>query len=87
MLAAIGDVAHPTWRGFSAGVYRLWATAATEAARRAGVLAVEMEAAALYAFAEVRHVPVVCFAHVTNQVNSCAVLSEPSSGPGSAVWS
>ncbi len=33
-----------------------------------GVLAVEMEAAALYAFAEARHKAVVCFAHVTNQM-------------------
>jgi purine-nucleoside phosphorylase len=32
------------------------------------VLAVEMEAAALYAFAEVRKRSVVCFAHVTNQM-------------------
>jgi uridine phosphorylase len=33
-----------------------------------GVAAVEMEAAALYAFAEARIKPVVCFAHVTNQM-------------------
>lgn len=32
------------------------------------LLAVEMEAAALYAFAEVSKRPVVCFAHVTNQM-------------------
>jgi uridine phosphorylase len=42
--------------------------AAIEAARRHGVLAVEMEAAALYAFAQVRDKPVICFAHVTNQM-------------------
>ncbi len=24
MLAAISDVAHPTWRGSAVGVYRLW---------------------------------------------------------------
>ena len=36
------------------------------AARSRGVLAVEMEAAALYAFATLKRVPVVCFAHVTN---------------------
>jgi MFS family permease len=24
MLAAIGDVAHPSWRGTAVGVYRLW---------------------------------------------------------------
>lgn len=33
-----------------------------------GLLAVEMEAAALYAFAEARGKPVLCFAHVTNQM-------------------
>jgi purine-nucleoside phosphorylase len=35
-------------------------------ARAHGVLAVEMEAAALYAFAAATHRAVVCFAHVTN---------------------
>jgi len=39
---------------------------ALNAAREAGALAVEMEAAALYAFARARHRDVVCFAHVTN---------------------
>lgn len=38
--------------------------------RSEGILAVEMEAAALYAFAEARGNPVVCFAHVTNQMAS-----------------
>jgi uridine phosphorylase len=33
-----------------------------------GLLAVEMEAAALYAFAAARCKPVLCFAHVTNQM-------------------
>lgn len=41
---------------------------AIAAAREHGVLAVEMEAAALYAFAEAREKPVACFAHVTNQM-------------------
>ncbi len=40
--------------------------AAIAAARAQGVLAVEMEAAALYAFATARHATVACFAHVTN---------------------
>ena len=40
--------------------------AALAFARTEGLLAVEMEAAALYAFAEARGKPVVCFAHVTN---------------------
>jgi uridine phosphorylase len=42
--------------------------AAIESMRRLGLLAVEMEAAALYAFAAARDKPVVCFAHVTNQM-------------------
>lgn len=39
-----------------------------KAARAQGILAVEMEAAALYAFARAREWPVLCFAHVTNQM-------------------
>lgn len=41
---------------------------AIAAARSHGALAVEMEAAALYAFARARGQPVLCFAHVTNQM-------------------
>jgi purine-nucleoside phosphorylase len=41
---------------------------AIDAARAEGILAVEMEAAALYAFAEARGKAVLCFAHVTNQM-------------------
>ncbi len=41
---------------------------AIAAAEARGVLAVEMEAAALYAFAQARERPVICFAHVTNQM-------------------
>jgi uridine phosphorylase len=37
-------------------------------ARAHGALAVEMEAAALYAFARARNRPVLCIAHVTNQM-------------------
>ncbi len=37
-------------------------------ARAEGLLAVEMEAAALYAFAQAKALPIVCFAHVTNQM-------------------
>ncbi len=39
---------------------------AIQSARSKGVLAVEMEAAALYTFAYVTGVPVLCLAHVTN---------------------
>lgn len=41
---------------------------AIAAARAHGVAAVEMEAAALYAFARARAKAVVCFAHVTNRM-------------------
>lgn len=74
LLALLGDV-------FTRGpvtVYRgaTWTTDApfreTESAitkcRDLGIMAVEMEAAALYAFAEARGKAVACFAHVTNQM-------------------
>jgi len=41
---------------------------AIDAMREKKLMAVEMEAAALYAFAQVRQKPVLCFAHVTNQM-------------------
>jgi uridine phosphorylase len=41
---------------------------AIEYARTEGILGVEMEAAALYAFAQVKVKGVVCFAHITNQM-------------------
>ena len=43
-------------------------TAAIAAMKAKKLLAVEMEAAALYAFACARGKPVICFAHVTNQM-------------------
>jgi len=46
----------------------------TEAAiafcRAEGILGVEMEGSALYAFAEAKNHPVVCFAHITNQMGN-----------------
>lgn len=39
---------------------------AIERSRRDGLLAVEMEAAALYALARAKNYPIVCLAHVTN---------------------
>jgi uridine phosphorylase len=41
---------------------------AIEAMKERGIFAVEMEAAALYAFARARRRSVICFAHVTNQM-------------------
>ncbi len=43
---------------------------AIEYCKSEGILAVEMEAAALYAFSEARKKPVICIAHVTNQMGS-----------------
>ena len=39
-------------------------------AKHLDILAVEMEAAALYAFSRARSRPVICFAHVTNQMGN-----------------
>jgi hypothetical protein len=41
-------------------------TEAIDAAKARGILAVEMEAAALYTFAQVSRAPILCLAHVTN---------------------
>jgi uridine phosphorylase len=62
--------------GIAAAVGPTWTTDAPfretrdaiDAAKQAGILAVEMEAAALYAFAKARGRPVLCVAHVTNQM-------------------
>jgi len=43
---------------------------AIAAARDRGILAVEMEAAGLYAFAQARQRAVICLAHVTNQMGT-----------------
>ena len=56
---------------------------AIEQARSSGILAVEMEAAALYAYAQARHRPVVCFAHITNQMGSVEGDFEKGEGNGS----
>ena len=69
-MRAFAGVALPIFRGAS------WTTdapfretaVAIERCRARNILAVEMEAAALYAFSRVRRQPVLCFAHVTNQM-------------------
>ena len=61
-------------QGLSPAVGASWTTdapfrktaEAIESARGKGILAVEMEAAALYAFAKAKGMRVVCVAHVTN---------------------
>jgi uridine phosphorylase len=67
---ALSRVGEPVERGATwttDAPYRETAEA-IEAARVQRILAVEMEAAALYAFARARGKPVLCFAHVTNQM-------------------
>jgi uridine phosphorylase len=70
MIGAFAGVRVPVERGAT------WTTDAPfretqesiDAMTAKGLLAVEMEAAALYAFAAARGKPVLCFAHVTNQM-------------------
>ena len=67
---ALSGLAEPVFRGAA------WTTdapfretaAAIERCRAHDILAVEMEAAALYAFARSSGRPILCFAHVTNQM-------------------
>ena len=54
-------------------------------ARSENLLAVEMEAAALYAFAQARKKKVVCFAHVTNQMGTIDKDFEKGKDNGNAV--
>jgi len=69
---AFSNQATPVYRGAT------WTTDAPfretehaiKEARNLGILAVEMEAAALYAFARARSRAVVCFAHVTNRMGN-----------------
>ena len=69
-MKALARSVQPVYRGAS------WTTdapfretqAAIDAMAKQNLMAVEMEAAALYAFAHVRQKPVLCFAHVTNQM-------------------
>lgn len=55
---------------------------AIEAAKKRGILAVEMEAAALYTFAWARQANVLCIAHVTNTMGSTAQDFEKGAADG-----
>jgi uridine phosphorylase len=57
---------------------------AIEAARARGILAVEMEAAALYAFARARNARVLCLAHVTNTMGQAGEDFEKGEADGTA---
>src|SRR5258708_32069648 len=61
-------------------------SAAIAAAEQAGILAVEMEAAALYAFAAARKNPVLCLAHVTNQMGRVEGDFEKGVADGPQEW-
>src|SRR2546430_3856343 len=58
--------------------------AAIDAARSKGVLAVEMEAAALYAFARASGAAVLCLAHVTNSMGQTGQDFEKGEADGTA---
>jgi uridine phosphorylase len=57
---------------------------AIEAAKRRGILAVEMEAAALYTFAKMRKARVLCLAHVTNTMGQADEDFEKGEADGTA---
>jgi uridine phosphorylase len=61
--AGLRAIVGPTWT--TDAPFRETAEA-IDAARRRGILAVEMEAAALYTLAKARSFRVLCLAHVTN---------------------
>jgi uridine phosphorylase len=69
---AFSEIDTPVYRGATwttDAPFRETQTAIAHAQAR-GILAVEMEVAALYAFAQARAKPVVCFAHITNQMGN-----------------
>ncbi len=56
---------------------------AIESCRKEGICAVEMEAAALYAFSKARKKNVICFAHVTNEMGKQSGDFEKGAADGS----
>jgi len=80
----LGDLAEPVRVGSSwttDAPYRETAVALA-AARAEGVACVEMEAAALYAYAEATGAKVVCLAHITNTMGTTANDFDKGSGNG-----
>lgn len=84
--AALADAGIAAWTGPS------WTTdapfretaGAIAAARGRGILAVEMEAAALYAFAAARGRALICLAHVTNNMGQTDADFEKGEADGTA---
>jgi uridine phosphorylase len=79
--AGLHSVVGPTWT--TDAPFRETAEA-IDAAKRRGILAVEMEAAALYTFARVRQAKVLCIAHVTNTMAQTAIDFEKGEADGTA---
>jgi uridine phosphorylase len=90
LVAAAVEAVKPT--GLRVHVGPSWTTdapfretaAAVAAARDKGVLAVEMEAAALYAFAHKRQKSVLCLAHVTNTMGLAEIDFEKGEADGTS---
>jgi uridine phosphorylase len=79
--AGLRVIVGPTWT--TDAPFRETAEA-IEAAKRRGILAVEMEAAALYTFARARQAKVLCIAHVTNTMGQAAQDFEKGEADGTA---
>ena len=79
--AGLRAIVGPTWT--TDAPFRETAEA-IEAARQRGILAVEMEAAALYTFAKAREANVLCIAHVTNTMGQTAQDFEKGEADGTA---
>ena len=87
LISCWDETSSPLWVGTS------WTTDApfreTEAmlawGRAQGMLAIEMEAAALYALASARRYPIVCFAYITNQMAHAEGDFEKGTANGSKV--
>jgi D-3-phosphoglycerate dehydrogenase len=90
LVAKAAAALRQTWQSFFVG--STWTTdapfretaEAIEAARAQGILAVEMEAAALYAFARANGVAVLCLAHVTNTMAQAGPDFEKGEADGTA---
>ena len=79
--AGLRAIVGPTWT--TDAPFRETAEA-IEAARQRGILAVEMEAAALYAFAKAQKANVLCVAHVTNTMGQASQDFEKGEADGTA---
>ena len=79
--AGLRIIVGPTWT--TDAPFRETAEA-IDAAKRKGILAVEMEAAALYSFAKARQAKVLCIAHVTNTMGQTDQDFEKGEADGTA---